>query len=46
MAALEKEPEVGKIVLGDDIHAFNQLMKSVYEVRASREPRMATNPRT
>ena len=33
MAALEKEPEVGKIVLGDDIHAFNQLMKSVYEVR-------------
>jgi len=38
MAALEKEPEVGKIVLGDDIHAFNQLMKSVYEVHAAREP--------
>ena len=35
MAALEKEPEVGKIVLGDDIHAFNQLMKSVYEVGAA-----------
>ena len=31
MAALESEPEVGKIVLGDDIHAFNELMKSVYE---------------
>ena len=38
MAALEKEPEVGKIVLGDDIHAFNQLMKSVYEVPASTKP--------
>jgi hypothetical protein len=39
MAALEKEPEVGKIVLGDDIHAFNELMKSVYEVNtAPRRP--------
>ena len=35
MAALEKEPEVGKIVLGDDIQAFNELMKSVYEVSAA-----------
>ena len=34
MAALEKEPEVAKIVLGDDIYAFNDLMKSVYEVHS------------
>ena len=36
MAALELEPEVGKIVLGDDIHAFNELMKSVFEVLVDR----------
>ena len=35
MAALEMEPEVGKIVLGDDIHAFIELMKSVFEVTVS-----------
>lgn len=32
MQALEKEPEVLKIVSGDDIHAFQELIKSVYQV--------------
>jgi len=31
MEALEKEPEVLKIVQGDDIHAFQELIKSVYQ---------------
>jgi hypothetical protein len=30
--ALEKEPEVAKIVLGDDVNAFQELIKSVYQV--------------
>ena len=34
MQALEKEPEVLKIVMGDDIHAFQELIKSVYVVRS------------
>jgi hypothetical protein len=33
MAALEKEEEVKRIVLGDDLHAFQELIKSVYQVR-------------
>jgi hypothetical protein len=33
MEALQQEPEVLKIVTGDDIHAFEELMKSVYQVR-------------
>lgn len=32
MEALEQEPEVAKIVLGDDINAFQELIKSVYQV--------------
>ena len=29
--ALQKEPEVLNIVMGDDIHAFQELIKSVYQ---------------
>lgn len=32
MQALEKEPEILKIVQGDDIHAFQDLIRSVYQV--------------
>ena len=32
MKALEQEPEVLKIVMGDDINAFQELIKSVYVV--------------
>jgi hypothetical protein len=32
MEALEKEPEVANIVLGDDVNAFQELIKSVYQV--------------
>jgi hypothetical protein len=32
MEALEHEPEVLKIVMGDDINAFQELIKSVYLV--------------
>jgi hypothetical protein len=35
MKALEEDPELGKVILGDDIRAFQELIKSVYEVRAS-----------
>lgn len=31
MESLEKEPEVLKIVMGDDLHAFKELIKSVYQ---------------
>ena len=33
MEALEQEPEVSKVVLGDDLDAFQDLIKSVYQVR-------------
>lgn len=32
MQALEQEPEVAKIILGHDISAFQELIKSVYQV--------------
>lgn len=32
LAALEKEPEVAKIILGEDTYAVQELLKSVYEV--------------
>jgi hypothetical protein len=32
LKALEQEPEVLKIVMGDDINAFQELIKSVYVV--------------
>ena len=32
LAALEKEPEVAKIILGEDTYAMQELLKSVYEV--------------
>lgn len=32
LSALQKEPEVAKVVLGDDVHAFQELLKSVYRV--------------
>lgn len=41
MAALESEPEVKRIVLGDDMHAFQEFIKGVYHVcspQASEEP--------
>ena len=33
MEALEKEPEVAAAVLGEDVNAFQELIKSVYQVR-------------
>eukprot|EP00887_Chlorella_sp_A99_P007033 scaffold2.g7033.t1 len=33
LEALEKEPEVYKIVLGEDVNAFQELIKSVYQAR-------------
>lgn len=35
MAALEEEPDTLKIIMGDDMHAFNELIKGVYQVRSS-----------
>ena len=35
MEALEKEPEVAAIVLGEDVNAFQELIKSVYQVRVA-----------
>ena len=32
LEALEKEPEVASIVLGEDIAAFQELIKNVYQV--------------
>ena len=34
LEALEKEPEVAAIVLGEDVHAFQELIKSVFQVMA------------
>ena len=33
MEALEKEPDVAAIVLGEDVNAFQELIKSVFQVR-------------
>jgi hypothetical protein len=33
MEALEAEPDVKRVVLGDDIHAFQELVKLEYHVR-------------
>lgn len=32
MQALEEEPDVKSVVLGDDIHAFQELIKNAYHV--------------
>ena len=32
MAALKEEPETLKVVMGDDMHALQELIKSVYQV--------------
>lgn len=32
MVALEEEPESLRIVMGDDMHAFQELIKGVYQV--------------
>lgn len=32
MRALEEEPDVKSVVLGDDIHAFQELIKNAYHV--------------
>ena len=37
MAALDSEPEVKRIVLGDDMHAFQEFIKGVYHVCCSRD---------
>lgn len=44
MAALEKEDEVKRIVLGDDLHAFQELIKSVYQVRPCLRPKHQGTP--
>ena len=36
LAALEKEPEVAKIILGEDTYAMQELLKSVYEVTVTK----------
>lgn len=36
MEALEKEPEVAAVVLGEDVNAFQELIKSVYQARGMR----------
>lgn len=33
MTALQEEPETLRVVLGDDMHAFQELVKGVYQVR-------------
>ncbi|EFN50684.1 hypothetical protein CHLNCDRAFT_142650 [Chlorella variabilis] len=33
MEALEKEPDVAAIVLGEDVSAFQELIKSIYQAR-------------
>ncbi len=37
MKALEEEPETLKIVMGDDIHGFQELIKGVYQVLQNNE---------
>lgn len=41
LEALEKEPEVYKIVLGEDVNAFQELIKSVYQSEKKRQERLA-----
>jgi hypothetical protein len=38
MQALEEEPDIKDVVLGDDIHAFQELIKNAYHVSAIQEP--------
>lgn len=38
MQELEKDPEVAKVVFGDDDSAFQELIKSVYHVCGCRGP--------
>ena len=35
MEALKEEPESLRIVMGDDMHAFQELIKGVYQVRSA-----------
>ncbi len=35
MEALKEEPETLRIVMGDDMHAFQELIKGVYQVRSA-----------
>ncbi len=35
MAALDKEPEVAAIVFGEDVTAFQELIKTTYHVRTA-----------
>ncbi|KAK9827809.1 hypothetical protein WJX74_003261 [Apatococcus lobatus] len=39
LAALEKEPEVAKIILGEDTYAMQELLKSVYEAEKKNSDR-------
>lgn len=44
--ALEREPEVAAVVLGEDVNAFQELIKSVYQARAGASVRhMGGRPR-
>lgn len=45
MEALQQEPEVLQIVTGDDVHAFQELIKSVYQVRAQPSCFIYQNPK-
>lgn len=46
MEALEAEPEVAKVVLGDDVDAFQELIKSVSQVRCARRRARGGRART
>lgn len=37
MIALQEEPETLRVVLGDDMHAFQELVKGVYQVRGRQQ---------
>ena len=37
MAALQTEPEIAAVVLGDDTAALQELLKDVYQVRAQND---------
>lgn len=39
LAALEAEPEVYGIVMGEDVDAFKELMRSVFQARGRTNPR-------
>ncbi|KAL6784892.1 hypothetical protein ACKKBG_A01560 [Auxenochlorella protothecoides x Auxenochlorella symbiontica] len=40
LEAIEKEPEVAEVVLGNDDHAFQELIKSVFHTEKKRQERL------